>query len=80
MKHRTLGSGARRKLGLLGCGALLFGCPFGGCQIDQITTTTTLDGRQVMISLIQSAIITPIQTAINQGVNDLFDCLADEED
>jgi hypothetical protein len=80
MKQRNLISGARRKLGLLGCGALLFGCPFGGCQIDQVTASTTLDGREVLISLIRGAILSPIDSAITYGVNEFFDEFVDEED
>ena len=79
MKHRRRVCGVKRALALLGCGALVFGCPFGGCKIDQITTTSTLDGREVMISLIRGAILSPIDAAITQGVNELFDELVDEE-
>ena len=80
MKYWSRVSGVRRKVALLGLGAFLFGWPFGGCQIDQITTTSTLDGREVLISLIRSAILSPIDTAITEGVNELFDELVDDEE
>ena len=70
----------KRKAGALMMGALLFAFPFGGCQIDQITTTTTLDGREVMISLIRGAVLSPIDAWITQGVNDLFDELVDGDE
>ena len=70
----------KRKAGLLAVGATVFGFPWGGCQIDQITTTTTLDGREVMISLIRGAVLSPIDAWITQGVNDLFDELVDGDE
>jgi hypothetical protein len=46
---------------------------FGGCDLGEITATTTLDGREVLINLIRAAIITPIDAYITNGVNNLFD-------
>ena len=52
---------------------------FGGCIPNQFTavqtTTTTLDGRTVITSLINSAIIAPLQTAVADAVNSYFDSL-----
>jgi len=60
----------KRSLGLLlGFGML---CQFGGCNIGEITTTTTTDGRQVLISLVRGMILTPIDSWITAGINDLF--------
>lgn len=48
---------------------------FGGCALDEFTTTSavTLNTRDVVNFLVQSWIITPIQTAISNGVDQLFD-------
>jgi len=44
----------------------------GGCEFGDITTTTTLDGRELVISLIQGAILNPIDAFIIDTVNDAF--------
>lgn len=80
MNHRKTVRKVKQKAGVLVVGAMLFGFPWGGCQIDQITTTTTLDGREVMISLIRGAVLSPIDAWITQGVNDLFDELVDDDE
>jgi hypothetical protein len=71
----------RKKLAALGLGVLLFQLPFGGCEFDQITATSTvtLDAREVMISAIRGAILTPIDTFITNGVNQVFDELDNDE-
>lgn len=45
---------------------------FGACRIGQITTTTTLDGREALIMLIRGAILTPIDAFITEAVNRAF--------
>ena len=61
----------KKSLGLLlGLGVL---CQFGGCNIGEVSTTTTMDGRQVLISLLRGAILTPIDVFITDSINDLFD-------
>jgi hypothetical protein len=56
---------------------------FGGCIPSEFTavqtTTVTLDGRTVITSLINSAIIAPLQAAIADAVNGYFDSLFDED-
>jgi hypothetical protein len=60
----------KKSLGvLLGFGIL---CQFGGCDIGQITTSTTMDGRQVLISLVRGMILTPIDAFITDSINNLF--------
>jgi hypothetical protein len=60
----------KKYLGMLfGMGVL---CQFGGCNIGEVTTTTTMDGRQVLISLVRGAILTPIDAWITNGINNLF--------
>ncbi len=54
---------------------------FGGCIPREFTavetTTVTLDGRTVITSLVNAAIITPLQTAIADAVNAYFDSILD---
>jgi hypothetical protein len=48
---------------------------FGGCDLGQFqaTTVTVLDGRQVIISILRSAILTPIDQYITTAVNNFFE-------
>ncbi|HMQ16678.1 MAG TPA: hypothetical protein PKC49_11960 [Phycisphaerae bacterium] len=57
--------------------ALAAAFPFSGCNFGEFTSTVTLDGRQVVTYLVRSAILTPIQTAIDGGIDYLFDRLED---
>ena len=45
----------------------------GSCNFSEITTTTTLDGREVIITLVRNAILTPIDLWITAAVNEMFD-------
>jgi len=65
MKSSALG-------GFLAMGTL---CQFGGCELGQVTTTTTttLDGREVIVNLIRSALITPLDAYITNAVNNMFE-------
>ena len=51
------------------------GCLFQlvGCEFGEITTTTTLNGRDLVISLIRGAILTPIDQYITDAVDEFFD-------
>ncbi len=69
-KRRLVAKLRHRTLGTLGAGAMLF--QLGGCEFGEITTTTTLDGRELVISLIQGAILDPIGAFITDSVNDAF--------
>jgi hypothetical protein len=57
---------------LVGFCAVGFVCQFAGCDLTQITTTVTVDGRQLISGAIRDAILTPLDTAITEAVNDLF--------
>ena len=50
-------------------------CQVGSCDLGEITTTTTvtLDGREVIISLIRGTILPPIEQFITDAVNEAFD-------
>jgi len=66
-KHR--GSRGRAFAALLYAGLAL---QLGGCNFGEITTTTTLDGRQLIESLLRGVILTPLDQFITDSVNDLF--------
>lgn len=65
-------------LGLMS-GALAF--QFGGCNLGEFTTTatTTLSGREVVSFLVRNAILTPLETLINNGIEAFFDRIEDDE-
>jgi hypothetical protein len=53
----------------------------GGCDLGEFTatTTTTLDGREVVTYLVRSAILTPIDDFITNAVDAFFDQLEDND-
>ncbi len=60
----------RRLLGGFCTAGIMF--QFAGCDLTQITTSVTVDGRQLISGAIRNAILTPIDVAITQAVNDLL--------
>lgn len=67
-----------RKLVVVSTLGTTFAFPWGllgGCDLGEFTTssTVTLSGREVASFLVRSAILTPIENAINLGVDWLFD-------
>ena len=52
------------------------------CNLGEFTTTqtVTLDGRQVVTFLITSAILSPLESAVDQAVNAFFDRISDTEE
>lgn len=61
----------RRTLSALCTFGFLF--QFGGCDLGEITTTTTVDGRELIVSLLRGVILNPLDRFITSAVNDLFD-------
>jgi multisubunit Na+/H+ antiporter MnhG subunit len=55
---------------------------FGGCQLGDFTATSTvtLSGREVVSFLVRSWIMTPLQTAIDNAVNEFFDQIEEDND
>ncbi len=45
---------------------------FGGCDLGQITTTVTLDTRDLLISVVRGAVLTPIDQFITDRINAAF--------
>ena len=61
----------------VGCGILF---QFGGsCNLGEFTTTTTttLSGRGVVSFLLRPWILSPLEQAVNNGINGFFDRLDD---
>ncbi len=54
---------------LCGLGAL---AAVGGCDIGNITTSTTLDGRDAIIQIVRGAILPPIDAYITTGITQLL--------
>jgi hypothetical protein len=46
---------------------------FGSCSIGEITVTQTVDGRDLLISLIRGVIIGQIDQSITNAINNAFD-------
>lgn len=68
--QKASGSIRRSMIPTLLCASALF--QFGGCSFGEITTTTTVDGRELLISLVRGAILTPLDQALTQAINDAF--------
>lgn len=67
--------GVRRTLRNKAAGLLCAtGCLFqvGGCELGEITTTVTLSGEELVISLIRGAILRPIDEFVTNAVNEAF--------
>ena len=73
-------SGVRRWIAVVLIG-VTWGFPLGACELGEITTTTTttLDGRDVIVSLVRSAIITPLDAWLTGLVEDLVDQFSEED-
>ncbi len=54
---------------------------FGGCQLGDFTATSTvtLSGREVVSFLVRSAIMTPLQTFIDNAINEFFDQIEEDD-
>lgn len=60
----------RRALAAICSAAFLFQA--GSCQFDEITTTVTLDGRDVFVTLFRDAILGPIDAYVTDAIDDFF--------
>ena len=60
----------RRMLSGICAAGMMF--QLGGCEIGEITTTTTVDGRELLISLVRGVILSPIDAFITDAINDAF--------
>lgn len=60
----------RKLFGAICGGAFML--QFSSCDLGNITTSTTLNGRDAIIQLIRGAILTPLDALITTAVNDAF--------
>lgn len=51
-------------------GGMLF--QFGGCDFGSVTTSVTLSGEELIISLVRAAILDPIDQFVTDQVNAAF--------
>lgn len=71
-----------RKFTALALTGSLLAAPLGACDLGEFTTssTVTLSGREVISFVVRSAILTPIENAVNRGVDYVFNKLEGDED
>jgi hypothetical protein len=69
-----------RRIVMVGAVGTLF--QFGGCNISEFTTSAslTLTARDLVNLLVDTVLLGPIETAIDNGVDRFFDELEDNED
>lgn len=74
----------RRRLivGTMGTTFAIPGFLLNGCNLGEFTTTSTvtLSGREVTSFLVRTALLTPIENAVNAGVDWFFNRFDDEDD
>jgi hypothetical protein len=70
-----------KKLAAISVLGTMLQLPLGACKLEDFTTTTTttLDGREVVTYLVRSAILTPIDNYLTGAINAFFDQLYDDE-
>ncbi len=51
------------------CGSVF---QLGGCDFGQISTTVTVDGRELIIGAIRTSILDPLDNYITDRINDVF--------
>lgn len=75
--HLTRTAHLKRKLALSVAGSTFVFFPLQNCNLGEFTATSTvtLDGRQVITTLVNNAILGPIETAVATGVDRFFDWL-----
>ena len=69
---RDLKRRLRRRVVAAGCTIGFLG-QFSGCQFDEITVTQTVDGRELLISLVRGVVLAPIDDFITTSINDAFE-------
>ncbi len=68
---RTWRNNMRSKAaGLIFSGFTIF--QLSGCNFGEVTTSVTLSGEELIITLIRSAILNPIDVLVTNAVNDAF--------
>lgn len=47
-------------------------CQFGGCELGEITTTSTVSVRELLIGVVRAAILTPLDQFVTDSINNAF--------
>lgn len=70
-----------RRLALATVAGAICGSSPGACDLGEFTTTSTvtIDGREVIEYLVDSAILTPINTFVHDRVDAVLDQFEDDE-
>jgi len=63
----------KRRRALAAFCSAAFLCQAGSCQFNDITTSVTLSGRDVFLTLFRDAILGPIDTYVTEAIDDFFD-------
>ncbi len=61
----------KRSIGALLAGSVIL--QLGGCQFGEISTSVTLSAQELLIGLIRSAILQPIDQFVTDAINEAFD-------
>ncbi len=69
-----------KKSAILAVMGVAFAFPFGSCNFDEFTVTTAVDPAGLLASVFRTAILTPIDEFVTNGINNLFDELKGEGD
>ena len=61
---------------------IVLAIPLGGCDFTEITVTssTTLDGREVVTAMIQSAVLTPVKAYVTGQLDNFESYVNDQVD
>ena len=78
MAGRRSGWRGRALLALVGMMCISSG---GACDLGEFTTTSTvtLDGREVVEYLVESAVLTPINTFVHDRLDEILDQVDDDK-
>ncbi len=71
MKRNTIHRMRSRTAKMLVAGAVL--TQAGSCNFGEVSTSVTLSGQELIITLIRSAILSPIDAYVTNAVNEIFD-------
>jgi len=70
MRNKQMMRRARCVSAVLAAGTMF---QLGGCTFGEITVTQTVNGADLIVSLVRGAILQPIDAYITAAINDAFD-------
>lgn len=69
MRNKQIMRRARRLSAVLAAGTMF---QLGGCNLGEITVTQTINGADLILSLVRGAILQPIDAFITDAINEAF--------